>query len=63
MGVAMNHVASVLMPLTGGLLWNYAGYRWAFLTGVAAALLSVVASLFLPRHHAGRTILHPGPVP
>lgn len=48
MGVAMNHVASVVMPLTGGLLWNYAGYRWAFLTGVAAALLSVGVSLFLP---------------
>jgi MFS family permease len=48
MGVAMNHVAAVLMPLTGGMLWDYAGYRWAFLTGVVAALLSVVASLFLP---------------
>jgi len=62
MGVAMNHVASVLMPLTGGLLWNYAGYRWAFLTGVAAALLSVVASLFLPRRQAGRAGPRPGPV-
>jgi hypothetical protein len=48
MGVAMNHIASVLMPLSGGLLWNYAGYRWAFLTGVLAALLSVVVSLQLP---------------
>jgi MFS family permease len=50
MGVAMNHVAAVTMPLTGGLLWNYAGYRWAFLTGVVAALLSILASLFLPAH-------------
>ena len=52
MGVAMNHIASVLMPLTGGMLWNYAGYRWAFLTGVAAALLSVGVSLYLPAHVA-----------
>ena len=51
MGVAINHIASVLMPLTGGMLWNYAGYRWAFLTGVIAALVSVVVSLFLPAHN------------
>jgi MFS family permease len=50
MGVAMNHVAAVAMPLTGGLLWRYAGYRWAFLTGVAAAALSIVVASFLPRH-------------
>jgi predicted MFS family arabinose efflux permease len=52
MGVAMNHVASVTMPLTGGLLWNYAGYRWAFLTGVLAALLSVAVSFLLPPRSA-----------
>jgi MFS family permease len=50
MGVAMNHIASVIMPLAGGLLWNYAGYRWAFLTGVVAALVSVCVSLCLPAH-------------
>lgn len=50
MGVAMNHIASVLMPLAGGLLWKFAGYRWAFMTGVAAALLSVIVSLYLPGH-------------
>jgi len=50
MGVAMNHVASVIMPLTGGLLWNYFGYRWAFLTGVVAAALSIVVALQLPPH-------------
>jgi predicted MFS family arabinose efflux permease len=50
MGVAMNHIASVAMPLAGGLLWNYAGYRWAFLTGVVAALVSVCVSLCLPAH-------------
>ncbi len=60
MGVAMNHVAAVLMPLTGGLLWNYAGYRWAFLTGVGAAVLSIGASLLLPPHQtAARGIAAP----
>jgi hypothetical protein len=45
MGVAMNHVAAVTMPLVGGILWKYLGYEWAFLTGAAAAALSVVVAL------------------
>lgn len=52
MGVAMNHIAAAVMPLTGGLLWNYVGYRWAFVTGVVAAVLSVLVALRLPRHTA-----------
>jgi len=50
MGVAMNHVAAVLMPLVGGLLWKFAGYQWTFLAGAAATALSVLAALRLPRH-------------
>jgi MFS family permease len=60
MGVAMNHVAAVLMPLTGGLLWNYAGYRWAFLTGVAAAVLSIGVALLLPAHRPAAPADAPG---
>jgi MFS family permease len=48
MGVAMNHVASVAMPLTGGMLWQYCGYRWAFLTGVITAACSICVALKLP---------------
>jgi MFS family permease len=50
MGVAMNHVAAVLMPLVGGLLWKFAGYQWTFFVGAAAAALSVLGALRLPRH-------------
>ena len=50
MGVAMNHVAAVLMPLVGGLLWKFAGYQWTFLAGAVATALSVLAALRLPRH-------------
>ena len=50
MGVAMNHVAAVAMPFVGGLLWIYVGYQWAFLMGALATCLSVVASLWMPRH-------------
>jgi MFS family permease len=48
MGVAMNHIASVAMPLTGGLLWERFGYQWAFLTGVGAAALSIFVASHLP---------------
>jgi len=48
MGVAMNHIASVAMPLAGGLLWQRFGYQWAFLTGVLTAGCSIVVALKLP---------------
>jgi MFS family permease len=50
MGVAMNHVAAVFMPFVGGVLWKFAGYQWTFFVGAAAAALSVLAALRLPRH-------------
>jgi len=48
MGVAMNHVAAVTMPLIGGLLWRYAGPSWTFLLGASAAAASIFPSLLLP---------------
>jgi len=52
MGVAMNHVAAVAMPLTGGLLWTL-GYPWAFALGALAAALSILAALRVPQ---GKTV-------
>ncbi|HUT33163.1 MAG TPA: MFS transporter [Planctomycetota bacterium] len=48
MGVAMNHVSAVLMPLLGGLLWQHFGYQWTFLAGVAAALVSIAVASRVP---------------
>lgn len=48
MGVAMNHVSAVTMPLVGGLLWTNFGPKYTFLAGSVAVLGSIVASLFLP---------------
>ncbi len=48
MGVAANHVASVAMPLLGGILWAALGYRWAFLIGLPAAAASIVIVQKLP---------------
>jgi len=44
MGVAMNHVAAVTMPLVGGILWKYLGFKWTFLIGSAAAAASYLRS-------------------
>jgi MFS family permease len=48
MGVAMNHIAAVSMPLAGGLLWKYLGYQWTFLIGSAAAAVSVWVAWHVP---------------
>ncbi|HUW57693.1 MAG TPA: MFS transporter [Planctomycetota bacterium] len=53
MGVAMNHVAAVIMPLVGGILWITFGYEWTFLMGAAAAAVSVaVVAIWVPRRLA-----------
>ncbi|MBE3098066.1 MAG: MFS transporter [Planctomycetes bacterium] len=49
MGVAMNHVAAVSMPLAGGFLWKYLGYQYAFGLGAVAAALSIIAATFVPQ--------------
>jgi MFS family permease len=48
MGVAMNHVAAVLMPLVGGYLWVDWGSHWVFILGAVAAALSVLVAHFVP---------------
>ena len=57
MGVAMNHVAAVIMPLVGGLLWWRVGYEWTFLVGALAAAVSVVVAMRLPRKSSARAPL------
>lgn len=49
MGVAMNHVAAVTMPLVGGFVWKYFNYKWTFAIGAAAAALSILAAMRLPQ--------------
>jgi MFS family permease len=58
MGVAMNHIAAVTMPLVGGIAWKYLGYRWTFLIGSAAAAASILAAIRVPE----RTGLQPSAV-
>jgi MFS family permease len=41
MGQTMNHIAAVLIPVVGGLLWKQFGYHVPFWCGVGAALISL----------------------
>lgn len=50
LGVAANHIAAVLMPLVGGLLWNSLGYQWTFWVGASVAAASIFAAICVPRH-------------
>lgn len=48
LGVAINHVAAVSMPLAGGLLWTYAGSTYTFLLGCTALAVSATVATFIP---------------
>lgn len=41
MGQTMNHVAAVIIPVMGGMVWETVGPQYTFLAGVAIALLAL----------------------
>lgn len=50
MGVTMNHVAAVALPVLGGYLWYQSNdYRIPFYIGIAVAVAAWVATYLLPR--------------
>lgn len=48
MGVTVNHVAAVLVPITGGLIWQAWGYQRTFMAGVLVALVAVALARRIP---------------
>lgn len=48
MGVTCNHIAAVLVPVTGGLMWATHGYQTFFFVGAVIVLLSLVIAQFVP---------------
>ncbi len=53
MGVTMNHVAAVTVPIGGALLWeHYHNYQLPFWVGVGIAAVSLVATRWLPKGHS-----------
>jgi MFS family permease len=56
MGTTMNHIAAVLVPFSGATLWATTNnYRLPFLAGISIAVVSLVATRWLP---AGARIPH-----
>ena len=43
LGQTINHVAAVIIPIVGGVVWETLGSRYTFLIGVGIVLLSLVA--------------------
>ncbi len=44
MGITMNHVASVVAPVAGGIAWHLFGYQVIFLSGAFLAFISLLCS-------------------
>lgn len=42
MGQTINHIAAVILPLTGGIMWGIFGYETTFFIGVAVAACSLI---------------------
>jgi predicted MFS family arabinose efflux permease len=42
LGQAINHVAAVIIPLVGGVVWETVGSRYTFLVGVGIVVLSLI---------------------
>lgn len=48
MGVSINHIASMTIPIGAGALWIGFGYERVFLVGAVLALLTAALALFVP---------------
>ena len=49
MGITMNHIAAVIMPLVGGFLWSFLGYSAVFYLGSGIAAVTLLLARRLPR--------------
>ena len=57
MSVTMNHVASVIVPITGGMLWEVLGrYEIIFFIGAGVALVSLLTAQFLKVDETQRVV-------
>ena len=57
MGQTINHVSALVVPVLGGLLWQYVSPSATFLVGVIVAVISLVLVQFI------RTPVLPAPAP
>ena len=48
MGVTVNHLAAIIVPVTGGLLWASQGYQLFFVAGAVVVFGSLLVTQRLP---------------
>ncbi len=47
-GVSMDHVASVISPMLGGLIWTMFGAQWVFVAGAVIAIVYTIMCFLVP---------------
>lgn len=47
-GMTSNHIAAVVIPITGGIIWEYFGYEVTFLIGAGIVFVDMIFSLMVP---------------
>lgn len=52
-GVSMDHVASVIGPFLGGIIWMRVGHRWVFAAGAVIGLVYTALCLLVPEKKKG----------
>jgi hypothetical protein len=61
LGQTINHIAAVIVPVAGGVVWEAVGAQYTFLAGVAIALLSLMLTLRMHTPRPGLTKV-PSPI-
>jgi predicted MFS family arabinose efflux permease len=51
-GVSMDHIASVVSPMLGGLLWTTLGAQWVFVAGALIAVVYTAMCMLVPGKRA-----------
>lgn len=49
MGISLDHVVSMLIPIAGGVIWSLFGYQYVFLGAALIALFNLVAARWIGR--------------
>jgi len=58
MGLSIDHAVSMTVPVGGGLVWAYCGYKWVFIIAALIALLNLWAASYIPAFKKGE-VEHP----
>ena len=48
LGQTLNHVAAVIIPVAGGVIWDILGFKYVFLSGAFVALITIMVAVTLP---------------